>query len=128
MRSVLLACAGSLVLLAPVTAHHSFAAHYFEEKTVRVEGELVQFDYGNPHAWVRVMVKDDAGALQKVSAEWASATRLQQRGITAETLKPGDRLVITGAPGRDPAERHVHVKTIERPSDGWQWSGRNVTR
>ena len=122
MRSALLALIASVVVSAPLTAHHSFAAHYLEQQTVRVEGDLVQFEYRSPHAWVHVMVRDETGSVQKVSAEWASPTRLQQRGISAETLKPGDRLVITGAPGRDPGERRLHVKTIERPSDGWRWS------
>jgi hypothetical protein len=69
------------------------------------------------------MTQDETGALVKFSAEWASPSRLQQPGVTAETFKPGDRLIITGAPGRNPAERRLHLKTIERPADGWRWPG-----
>ena len=39
-------------------AHHSFAATYFEDQKVTVEGELVQFLYRNPHSFVHVEVKD----------------------------------------------------------------------
>src|SRR5262245_14645905 len=114
---------GVAAIGAPLFAHHSFPAHYFEQQSVRVEGDIVEFEYKSPHAWVHVMAPDDKGRLQKVSAEWAGPARLGQRGITADTLKPGDRVIITGAPGRTPSERRIHLKSIERPADGWSWRG-----
>jgi hypothetical protein len=42
---------------------------------------------------------------------------------SADTLKPGDRVIITGAPGRNASERRIHLKSIERPADGWAWRG-----
>ena len=45
--------------------------------------------------------------------------------VTSETLKPGDRIVVTGAPPRDRALRSlVNLKEIKRPRDGWQWTCR----
>ena len=41
-----------------------------------------------------------------------------------DTLKPGDRVIVTGSPGRNAAERKIHLKRIERPADGWSWGGR----
>jgi len=43
------------------------------------------------------------------------------QGVTKETLKPGDRVIITGSPARDPAAYRVHLKKIQRPADGWEW-------
>lgn len=124
MKSSFLALSlGVAGLAAPLSAHHSFAADYFEERSVTVSGEIVEFEYRSPHAWVRVLAPDENGAMQRVSAEWASAPRLQGYGIAADTLKPGDRVVITGAPSRNAAERRLHLKTIERPADGWAWRG-----
>jgi len=105
----------------PASAHHSFAAEYFEDQMVSVEGDVVQFDYRNPHAWVHLAVKDERGEMQKVSAEWANPGRLKQQGLTADTIKPGDHVIITGSPGRNPAERRIHLKRIQRPDDGWTW-------
>jgi hypothetical protein len=105
----------------PMAAHHSFAAVYFENQSVSVEGEVVQFDYINPHAWVHLMAKDENGELQRYSAEWSNPTRLKQQGLTAESIRPGQQVIITGSPGRNPADRHLHLKTIERPADGWKW-------
>jgi hypothetical protein len=104
-------------------AHHSFAAHYFEDQRVSIEGELEQLEYRNPHSWVQVIAKGENGATQRFAAEWASATRLQQWGVSQDTLKPGDHVIITGSPGRNPDEHRIHLKSIERRADGWQWSG-----
>jgi hypothetical protein len=124
MRSKLFALlVGAVASGAPLSAHHSFPAHYFEQQTVRVEGDLLEFEYRSPHAWVHVMARDQNGQMQKFSAESAGPARLAQRGITAETLKPGDHVIITGAPGRNASERRVHLKSIERPADGWAWRG-----
>jgi hypothetical protein len=112
---------GALALGARASAHHSFAAAYFEDQKVSVTGEVVRFDYVNPHAWVHVMAPDESGAVQKFSAEWSNPRRLTQQGLAADTIKPGDHVIITGSPGRNPAERKIHLRTIVRPADGWQW-------
>ena len=104
-----------------VAGHHSFAAHYFEEQSVTVQGTLVQFDYSAPHAWVHLSVTDERGAARQYSAEWANPNRLSRDGITKDTLKPGDRVIVTGSPGRNASENRIHLKGIERPADGWRW-------
>src|SRR5262245_26552740 len=106
----------------PASAHHSFAAHYLEEQTVSIEGELVQFDYRSPRPWVHVMAKDAEGATQRFRAGLAGPTRLSPRGVMADTLKPGDWVIPAGSPGRNPPERRIHLKSITRPADGWSWS------
>ena len=107
-----------------VSGHHSFAAHYFEEQSVTVQGTLVEFEYRAPHAWVHLSVTDDNGAIQPYSAEWSNPNRLSRDGITKETLKAGDVVIVTGAPGRTAGENRIHLKGIERPADGWKWGGR----
>ena len=56
---------GAALIAAPVYAHHSFTATYDESKTVEIEGELVQFMFRNPHAFVHVMAPDENGAMQR---------------------------------------------------------------
>ncbi len=104
-----------------VAAHHSFAAHYFEDQSTSIEGDVVEFAYRSPHAWVYLTVSDGRGGQQRMSAEWASPDRLTRAGITKDTIKPGDHVIITGSPGRNPADLAIHLKAIERPSDGWSW-------
>ena len=107
-----------------VSGHHSFAAHYFEEQSVTVQGTLVEFDYSAPHAWVHLTAADDRSGSPRYSAEWSNPNRLSRDGITKETLKPGDVVIVTGAPGRNAGENRIHLKRIERPADGWKWGMR----
>lgn len=115
------ALAGLAVTGTVVTAHHSFAAYYFEERSVSIEGEIVEFALVAPHAWLYVQAPDDSGTMRRFGAEWANPTRLGRDGITSQTLKPGDRVVVTGSPGRTASEYKIHLKAIERPADGWKW-------
>jgi Family of unknown function (DUF6152) len=125
---LVLLAALALLGTVPASGHHSFAAYYFEDQSVAIEGDVVELDYRNPHAWVHVMALDLNGKTQKVSAEWASPGRLNQQGITKDTLKPGDRVIITGSPSRDESAYKLHLKGIERRADGWKWVGRGPQR
>src|SRR5665213_1411261 len=44
-------------------------------------------------------------------------------GVTHDTLKPGDKVIVVGNPGRNPADHRIRMQSIERPSDGWKWAG-----
>ena len=122
-RVLLIVLVGAVMAGVPASAHHSFAASYFEDKSLTVEGELVQFQLRNPHAWVYVMAPDETGTMQKYSIEWSAGTRLKEGGMTEETLKAGDHVIVTGAPGRLAEDHKIHLKSISRPSDGWKWGG-----
>jgi hypothetical protein len=109
---------------ATVRAHHSFAATYEESKTVKIEGKLVQFLFRNPHSFVHVMANDDSGQEQRWAVEWGGVGQLAGQGVTRETLKPGDVVVITGNPGRNAADHRIRMVTLTRPSDGFTWGNR----
>jgi len=111
------------VTIATARAHHSFAAEYFENQTITVTGSLVEFDYRAPHAWVHVRGLDDRKRVQTYAAEWANPSRLGRDNVTRETLRPGDTLILTGSPSRNPESYRLHLKKVERPSDGWKWEG-----
>jgi hypothetical protein len=104
-------------------AHHSFAATYFEDKTQKIEGNLVQFLYRNPHSFVHVEAPDDKGMMQRWAVEWGAGGQLGRQGVTRETLKPGDHVIIVGNPGRNPEDHRLRMVNITRPSDGWKWGG-----
>ena len=104
-------------------AHHSFAATYFEDKKVTIEGDLVQFLYRNPHSFVHVEVKDANGEMVRWAVEWGAGGQLGRQGVTRETLKPGDHVIVVGNPGRNPDDHRLRMVNITRPSDGWKWGG-----
>jgi hypothetical protein len=102
-------------------AHHSFAATYREKDSVTIEGELVQLDFRNPHSFVHVDVKQKDGTTVRYAVEWGGVGQLGQQGITRETFKVGDHVIISGAPGRNAADHRVRMVTLKRPSDGFSW-------
>jgi len=104
-------------------AHHSFAATYFVDQEVTVEGTLTQFLYRNPHSFIKVESKDDKGETVVWSVEWGGGAQLTQEHVTRDTLRPGDHVIVSGNPGRDPSEHRIRLHKIVRPSDGWKWEG-----
>jgi hypothetical protein len=122
-RMILVPALLGIVLSTRADAHHSFGAFYHEDQTVSIEGTITEFHYINPHAWVYVAARDVYDVVRSVGAEWSNPARLSQQGIRKDTLKPGDRVILTGSPSRDPSEYKMHLKKIERPVDGWVWAG-----
>ena len=109
-----------------VYAHHSFAAAYLEDQEVAIEGTVSQFLFRNPHSFVRVtaFTKGDRSKTQyPYVVEWGGGGQLTRMGVTRDTLKAGDYVVVTGSPGRNPADRRMRMKSIARPKDGWKWKG-----
>jgi hypothetical protein len=119
----LIVTAGAMITGGRAYAHHSFAATYFEDKTQKVEGKVVQFLFQNPHSLVLVDGPDEKGVVQRWSIEWGSNGHLSRQGVTRESLKAGDRVVIVGHPGRTAEDHRLHMVGIQRPSDGWKWGG-----
>jgi hypothetical protein len=124
--AVLLVTTAALVAGAGrASAHHSFAATYLEDQSVTIEGELVQFLFRNPHSFVHVNVKEKSGQVVRYAVEWGGAGQLGGQGVTSGSLRSGDHVVITGAPGRNPADHRVRMvslfraKTATAPEISW---------
>jgi Family of unknown function (DUF6152) len=124
MRRLLLVVAGALVAGTAASAHHSYAATYDVGKEVKLQGKLVQFVYRNPHSFVHVQANDENGVSQRWAVEWAAGGQLANQGVTRESLKVGDEVVIVGRPSRVPGEYRALMVTLTRPSDGFTWGGR----
>lgn len=105
-------------------AHHSFAATYVPDKTVTIEGKLVQFLFRNPHSFVHLMAPDENGQMQRWSVEWGGVGQLSGQGMTRDTLRVGDEVIITGNPSRTPGEYRLRMQTLHRKSDGFKWGTR----
>ena len=120
-------------------AHHSYGAFFDMSACVTFEGAIDTSEWKEPHTWIAV--KADDGTIYR--AELTSARGLERQGVKQDTLKPGDRITITGSPMRDPAQiraRFPDMKTgpewetdprwkttvalwqARRASDGWSYS------
>jgi hypothetical protein len=120
---LLLLSAGALTLGATAMAHHSYAATYFLDKKIEIKGEVVVFMYRNPHSVLQVMAPGADGKNVRWACEWAGTRALDKGGISNVTLKPGDKVIITGLLGRNAQVPRLFVTAIQRPADGWKWAG-----
>ena len=103
-------------------AHHAFASTFVLDKTVTIEGRVVEFLFRNPHSVVVLETSGEKGASITWAAEWGDGGQLSRQGIEKDTLKPGDHVIVTGNPSRNPADRRLRMQGVTRPSDGWKWS------
>ena len=92
---------GLCLALAPAAwAHHSQSEYDLRAK-VDVEGAVTKLEWRSPHAWVYVEVINDKGEKVNWSFELPSPVTLMRRGWTRDSLKPGDRVKVSGAPAKN---------------------------
>jgi len=107
----------------PALAHHSFPATYEVDQVVTIEGTVSQFLFRNPHSFVHVVTLDKSGKTVTWAVEWGAGGALGADNVTHDTLKPGDKVVVTGNPAREAGSHRLRMRSIVRPSDGWKWAG-----
>ena len=100
-RSRVAAVLGLWLALAPAAwAHHSQSEYDLRGK-VEVEGTVTSVEWRSPHAWIYVDVTSDKGEKTNWSFELPSPVTLMRRGWTRDSLKPGDRIKVGGAPAKN---------------------------
>ena len=113
--------AGVGLLSGQADAHHSISATYLENQTVTIEGQLVQLLFRNPHSFVHLVVRERDGTTVRYAVEWAGANQLGGQGVGRDTLKIGDRVVVSGNPGRNSRDHLLRMLSLHRPKDGFGW-------
>lgn len=86
---------------APLSAHHSFAAHYDMQKPVTVEGSIVEVRLSNPHSWFFLDVKEADGKVSRWAFEAGTPSGMIRNGYKASELPPGTIVTISGFHARD---------------------------
>jgi len=100
---------GVLALIAcqsPVWAHHAFTAEFDAKRPVKFENAVVtKVQLINPHSWIYVDVKKPDGTVENWAIEAGSPNILLRRGITKDTLKVGQKLMVDGYQSKDGSHR-----------------------
>ena len=107
-RAVTVALLLGLAIPASVRAHHGWSG-YEVDKPLRLEGTIKEAGYEHPHGFVR---------LETPGKTWlvvlAPPSRMENRGLPRESLKPGIRASVEGYPSRsDPNEMRAERITID---------------
>ena len=110
-----------------IHAHHSIAAVYDSSQKVTIEGVVAQLQFVNPHPLVTIDVQDGSGTPQQWRLEMDTLRELVEVGFTGETLRPGDRIVVTGSLARSQAHS-LYILRLDRPSDGFWYEYEVVSR
>jgi Family of unknown function (DUF6152) len=87
----------ALTFAGVAAAHHSIAPFDMQSPKT-IEGDIVEFQWTNPHTWTWINVKNADGSVTKWGIEGMSPNFLGRRGWSKNTLKPGDHVKIVIAP------------------------------
>ena len=113
LRPLVLVVLSVVVLTVTLDAHHAFSPVYDDKRTVTVTGVVTQFRFVNPHALLYLDVTDDSGKSGKWTVEFAGRLNLSEIGWTAESLKAGERVSVTGNPTHTPSLRIAFVRLVK---------------
>ena len=102
-------------------AHHSFAAHFVPDQVIEVSGTVKKFYWANPHAFIFLNVINEQGITVEWHLEMANTIALSRRGWDKDTIAEGDMIVVTGNPARVESRHMIHVKTLKRDADGFEY-------
>ena len=95
---LLVLTAGFLTLLSPAQAHHSIAAIFNQGQQMTITGEVVEFEFVNPHANLRLKVIDENGNAEVWDIEMDGRLNLTNGNFTPKTFIPGETLTVLGFP------------------------------
>ena len=89
-------CAALALSALPALAHHTFVQKYDNAKVVKFSGTVASVSYQNPHIFFDV---ETGKGTWTVETEGIAAAK--GRGLTANLLKTGAKVTVSGWPARD---------------------------
>ena len=87
----------ALLRPAPVVAHHG-AASFDTTMEVTLKGTVSEWQWFNPHCFLKFDVKGDDGTVKSWAVEAGNPTDMTKRGWSRNAFKPGDQVTVTLQP------------------------------
>lgn len=87
------------VLTGAASAHHSPAA-FDLDKEVIIEGTLTKFLFANPHTYLTVETVGSDGKRVSQDVEAGPISTMQPIGLTRDSLRVGEHLIVRASPSR----------------------------
>src|SRR5437667_9452380 len=107
---------GLLSLILALAMHHSIAGVYDSGQEVTIEGVVAEYHFVNPHPFIVVNVNSERWTL-----ELDNLSELVEVGMTKDTLKAGDRVVVRGSTARTKPPLGLYVRKWDRAADGFRY-------
>lgn len=109
-----------LLCINSVYAHHS-TVEFDYSQSFSVKGTIKEFQWTNPHAWVQVLVPNEAGELIEYGFELGAPIFNARMGWRKNSLKAGDDVMVLFCPNKDGRPRGTLMQIFL--SDGSVLSG-----
>ena len=119
--AMMVAAAAGVASGSAAFAHHSFAAEFDRDKPIKLQGQVVKFEWVNPHSWIHIKTPD--GKVWRV--EGGAPSALLRRGWNRNSLPAGTKIIVQAFQARD-GDTRASAAEISFP-DGRQLSLGNPT-
>ena len=100
-----------VLAVAPVPAHHSFAAEFDSNLPVSFKGVVTRVDWRNPHIWIFIDATDSEGRVTHWEVEGGPPNSLFRAGWRKDSAKPGDQVTVEGFRARR-KENAVNMRSM----------------
>jgi len=87
------------------------------DQQIALEGVVLKYLWRNPHVFIYLEIANEEGETEKWELEWGNTNVLTERGLSAETIREGDHILVSGWPARSAAKR-LNLQKLLRPTDG----------
>ena len=102
----------NVVVVTPLTAHHSVAAGVDLTKPTHIEGRVLKVTWVNPHMSFTLRGRDATGASVEWRVEASSLKILGLLGWTKDTLMPGMNVRVGGYSAKKPDDSIFASTTV----------------
>jgi hypothetical protein len=81
-------------------AHHSFTM-VDRDRTMLIEGTVVEWHFNSPHAWLYIEAPDKNGELVRWGVEGGAPVAIVRQGVKGDAFRLGEHVTIVMSPLHD---------------------------